>query len=160
MPLEEFVQAFLDDPENTEQEKDSVRALMSSHRLEGAKLRSQGRLREAIQEYAKDNDRPIRSSVDKEIVQGSYSLIGMVYRELGETEQARGALEKALELWRLYRVGISPHDALAEIFIESGELDEAIAMCKELLTQIPEPRAKELLNKAQALKGLAKQQFE
>ncbi len=160
MPLEEFVQAFLDDPENSEEDKDHVRAWITSHLIEAAKLRTEGRLLEAIQEYAKEIDRPIHSSVDKEIVQACHYWIGVVYRGLGETEKARAALEQAVELFRLHGVGILPHDDLAEILIEAGELDEAIAILQEVRDGIPEARARDLLSKAQALKGRAKQQFE
>jgi tetratricopeptide (TPR) repeat protein len=112
MSLDDIVKEYLDDPNNDETAKDSIRSLMTSHLVTGVKLQQQGLLREAIEEFAKENNRPIHSSVDKEIVQKSYVHIGVVYRNLGEIENAKSAFEKAHELWQLYGVGTSPHGDL------------------------------------------------
>ena len=52
-------------------------------------------MNEAIEEFAKENNRTIDSDVDKEIVQKSYWHIGMVYRKLGELENAKAAFQRA-----------------------------------------------------------------
>ncbi len=148
MSLDDFVRNTLDDPNEDDEGKDRIRNLMVSHLVTGVKLQQQGRLREAIEEYAKENNRPIHSSVDKEIAQSSYVHIGETYRQLGETENAKIAFEKARELWNQYGVGTSPHYYLAEIMIEQGHFDEAIAICQEILDRVPDGGAKQLLAKA------------
>ncbi len=145
MSLDDFVQRFLDDPNNDEAAKNRTRSLIASHLVTGMKLQKQGLLREAIQEYAKENGRPINSDIDKEIVQESYVQIGVVYRKLGEVENATVAFQKARELWKQYGVGLAPHRDLAEILIQQGYLDEAIEICNELLEQIPDGGTKQLL---------------
>ena len=148
MSLEEFVQRYLHNPKIDEIAKKDVRALMTSHLATGMKLQQQGLLREAIEEFAKENNRPIHSDIDKEISQTSYWHIGMAYRKLGDVENAKSAFWKAYELIKLYRVGTSPHYDLAEIMIEEDRLDDAIAMCQELLDDIPDGGIKLLLAKA------------
>jgi len=146
--LDDFVQRFLDDPNSEETIKDDIQSLMTSHLVTGMKLQRQGLLREAIDEFAKENNRPTNSDIDKEIVQNSYVYIGVAYRELGKFENAKASFEKAYELWKQFGVGSMPHYDLAEILIEQGNLDDAIALCKELLTQVPSKRVKQLLAKA------------
>jgi cytochrome c-type biogenesis protein CcmH/NrfG len=53
---------------------------------------------------------------------------------------------------------MSPQDDLAEIFIAQGRYDEAIAMCQEVLDEVPSWPTKQLLAKAIALKGQAAKQ--
>jgi hypothetical protein len=72
MSLEEFVERFLKDPATDNNAKNDVRSLMTSHLVTGMKLQQQGLLHEAIEEFAKENNRPILSSIDKEISQTSY----------------------------------------------------------------------------------------
>jgi tetratricopeptide (TPR) repeat protein len=153
MSLDEFVRKTLDDPNEDDEGKDSIRALMTSHLVTGMKLQRQGLLREAIEEFTKENNRPIQTSVDKEIAQKSYVHIGVAYRKLGETENAKAAFDKARELWNKYGVGTAPHYYLAEILIEQGQVDDAIATCQEILNHVPDGGAKQLLAKALAIKN-------
>lgn len=152
MPLDDLLQEFFDDPNNPESEKDNIRALMSSHLINGVKLRQQGLFQKAIEEFSLENNRPINSDIDKEIVETSYFHIGSTYREMGEMEKARVAFEKSLELWRQHDVGVAPHYDLAEILLEQEKLDEAILICQELLEVIPSPRVKQLLDKIITIK--------
>ena len=153
MSLNDVVQNFLNDPNNDDEAKNGIRSLITSHLATGMKLQQQGLLREAIEEFTKENNRPINSAIDKEITQKSYVHIGVVYQKLGEIENAKAAFEKAHELWKLYGVGSAPHYDLAEIMIEEGKLDEAIAMCKELLEHVPDEGIKHLLAKAIEIKN-------
>jgi tetratricopeptide (TPR) repeat protein len=153
MSLDDVVQHYLDDPNNNDGiGKDSIRSLMTSHLATGMKLQQQGLLREAIEEFAKENNRPIHADIDKEIAEKSYVHMGVVYRKLGDLENAKVAFQKAHELWHLYGLGSAPHYDLAEILIEQGQLDEAIAVCQELLEQIPRSGIKHLLAKALEMK--------
>ena len=152
MSLDDFARRFLDDPKSDDAAKDNIRSLMTSHLTAGMQLQQKGLLREAIEEYAKENDRPIRSDIDAEITQKSYGHIGMVYRQLGELESAEAAFQKARELWKRYHVGVSPHHDLAEMLIEQGKLDEAIGVCQELLEDMPDGGIKRLHAKAVAMK--------
>jgi tetratricopeptide (TPR) repeat protein len=152
MSLEDVVKRFLNDPSIDEIAKNDIRALTTSHLATGMKLQQQGLILEAIQEFAKENNRPIHSDIDKEIIQNSYWHIGVAYRKVGELENAKFAFEKARELLKLYGVGHGPHYDLAEIMIEDGKLDEAIAICQELLSEVPDGGVKLLLAKALELK--------
>jgi tetratricopeptide (TPR) repeat protein len=152
VPLEDVLRRFFDDPNTSESDKDNIRALMSSHLVNGVKLQQQGLLQKAIEEFSKENNRPIRSDIDKEIVQTSYFHIGTTYREMGEIEKAQVAFEKALELFRQYDVGSAPHYDLAEILLEQERFDEAILICRELLEVIPSTHVKQLLDKIMTIK--------
>jgi len=153
MSLEEYVQKFLNNPKNDEESKKNIRSLMISHLATGMKLQGQGLLHEAIEEFAKENNRLIHSDIDKEISQSSYWHIGVVYRKLGELENAKAAFQQARELLKQYRVGIAPHQDLAEILIEQGQFDEAIAICQELLERNPHSNGiKQLLAKVLEMK--------
>lgn len=152
MSLDDFVQNFLDDPNQDELAKDNIRELMSSHLITGMNFQTQGLLHEAIKEFSKENDRPVISDIDKEIVQKSYVHMGVAYRKLGEIENAKAAFTKGYELWKEYNLGTAPHHDLAEILIEQGQLDAAIALCQELLADIPDGGMKQLLAKALEIK--------
>lgn len=157
MALDDFVNNFLDDPNNDDVAKDNIRKLMSSHLITGMELQRQGLLQEAIEEFSKENERPVISDIDKEIVQKSYVHIGVAYRTLGEIENAKTAFMKAYELWKQYGIGSAPHHHLAEILIEQGQLDDAIAVCQEQLADISDGGIKQLLAKAFELKKRGKE---
>jgi tetratricopeptide (TPR) repeat protein len=114
-----------------------VHELMTSHLVSGKKLEMQGLLSEAIVEYSKEHNREIKSSLDAEIVQNSYLHVGLGYRKLGKLELSITALQKAEELLEQHSVGSSPHYDLAEILIEQGRVDEAIATCQKGLSNCP-----------------------
>jgi tetratricopeptide (TPR) repeat protein len=153
MPVDDVVRDFLADPDNSDDAKSNIRFLMSSHLITGMKFQRQGLMRKAKKEFAKENNRTINSDIDKEIVQKSYVHIGVVYRKLGELENAKAAFQRARELFREYHVGASPHYELAEILIEQGQFDEAIEICKELIERIPHDGGiKQLLQKALDMK--------
>jgi tetratricopeptide (TPR) repeat protein len=130
-----------------------VRDLMSSHNLVGQKLWSQGMLHEAIAEYEKEHERPIKKSVDAEIVQNSYWYVGRAYRQLGDLDKALQAYLKAHELLKKHRVGSGTHTALAEIYIEQGRFDDAIAICQEAGPPERHKYEQLLIEKAIALKN-------
>lgn len=153
MSLEEVVQNFLNDPKNDDEARNNIRSLMTSHLATGMKFQQQGLLREAIEEFTKENNRPIYSDADKEISQSSYWHIGVVYRKLGDVENAKMAFQKAYELLKQYHVGTSPDYNLAEIMIEEGQFDEAIALCQDSLQNVPDGGIKQLLAKAIELKN-------
>ena len=152
MSLDDYVKKFLDNPDIEDSDKDNIRSLVSSHLITGMRLQEKGLLREAIEEFAKENNRSIKSDIDKEIAQKSYVQIGVAYRKLGEIENAKTAFEKARELWKLYGMGSAPHYDLAEILIEQGQLDEAIVVCQELVDDLPDSGVELLLAKAIILK--------
>jgi tetratricopeptide (TPR) repeat protein len=152
MSLDDYVKKFLDNPDIEDSDKDNIRSLVSSHLITGMRLQEKGLLREAIEEFAKENNRSIKSDIDKEIAQKSYVQIGVAYRKLGEIENAKTAFEKARELWKLYGLGSAPHYDLAEILIEQGQLDEAIVVCQELVDDLPDSGVELLLAKAIILK--------
>jgi len=153
MSLEEYIQKFLNDPDVDDVAKNNIRALTTSHLATGMKLQQQGLLYEAIEEFAKENNRPIRSDIDKEITQKSYVHIGVAYKKLNDVENAKAAFEKARELWNLYGVGSAPHYDLTEILMEQEHFDEAISICQELLEQNPRSNdIKQLLAKAIEMK--------
>ncbi len=152
MSIEESAQRFLDEPENDESAKADVRSLLTSHLITGMKLQEKGLLHEAIEEFTKENNRPIHANIDKEIVQKSYWHIGMAYKELGQMENAEEAFQHARELLKLYKVGVSPHYSLAELYIDQGRIDEAIDVCQESLNDGPDGGIKQLLAKALEMK--------
>ncbi len=102
MSLNDLVHEFLENPDIPDYEKDDLRDLWASHLIPATELEKQGRLKEAIQEYAKEHDRPIHSDSDAYIVQSSYWFVGRVYRELGDLEKAVFFLEKSGELYKKY----------------------------------------------------------
>jgi tetratricopeptide (TPR) repeat protein len=125
-----------------------IRALFESHLTAGQHFASRGMLREAIAEYMKEYERPIKSSDDAYVVQSAYGLAGRAYKRLGEFHLAIEAYERARSLMREHRVGVAPHEELAEIFIDQGRYDEAIAVCNEALSWAPSWGAKQLLARA------------
>ena len=153
MSLDDFARRILNSPEVHEGDKKNIQALLTSHLATGRQRDEEGALKEAIQEYAKEHIRPIRSDIDAEIVQQSYWHVGAVYTKLGDEPKAIAAFEKARELWNQYRMGASPHGELAEILIGQGKLDEAIEICQEWLGESRSGWAKQLLAKAIELKG-------
>jgi len=158
MSLEDSDRQFLGDIQIPDSQNDGIQALMTPHLAKGRELQKRGLLREAIEEYAKEHERPIRSHIDADIVQGSYWFEGRAYRALGEIEKAIVALQKSNELLKLYGVGASPHEDLAEIFILQGRFDEAIGVCREYLDETPAWSIQQLLNKAIKLKEEARNQ--
>ena len=153
MSFEDYLRRAIEKSELYEGDKNDLRVLMASHLTAGQKLVRMGRLHEAIAEYEKEHTRPIKKSIDAEIVQTSYFLKGRAYRGLGDNESAINALQQARELLKQYRVGSGPELELAEIFIEQGRLDEAIEICQEVLTQESDWNIKQVLAKALALKA-------
>ncbi|HET6594771.1 MAG TPA: tetratricopeptide repeat protein [Anaerolineales bacterium] len=153
MSLDDFVKKFLDNPNNEAEAKDDIRSLMASHLRKGIELQGQGFLHEAIDEFAKENSRPIKSNIDAEIAQNSYWHLGTIYRKLGDLANAKAAFEQAYDLWKQYHVGTPPHYDLAEILIEQGKIDDAIEICRALLERVPDQATKQLLAKALALKN-------
>jgi tetratricopeptide (TPR) repeat protein len=131
---------------------DGLQVFFNPHISKGRELEARGLWREAIEEYKKEHDRPIHSHIDADTVQRSYWFKVGAYRELGETEKAIEALQKSRELLKLYGIGPSPNDDLAEIFISQGRLDEAIEMCLEVLERFPAWPTQQLLKKALELK--------
>jgi tetratricopeptide (TPR) repeat protein len=152
MSIEDSAHRFLDGPENDKSAKEDIRSLLSSHLISGIRLQEKGLLHEAIEEFTKENNRPIHADIDKEIVQKSYWHIGMAYKELDQIENAEEAFQHAKELLKLYKVGVSPHYNLAEIYIEQGRIDEAIDVCQESLNDGPDGGIKQLLAKALEMK--------
>ena len=130
-----------------------VHELMASHLVSGKKSEMQGFLSEAIDEYSKEHNREIKSSLDAEIVQNSYLHVGLVYRKLGKLELSIAALQKAEELLEQHGVGSSPHYDLAEILIEQGRIDEAIETCQRGLRRWSrDPGIKQKLTEAYEIK--------
>lgn len=152
MSLNDSVKKFLEDPENDGIAKDNIRSLMASHLITGMELQRQGLLREAIQEFTRENNRPINSDIDAEIAQKSYWHIGVAYRKLGEMDNAKAAFQSARDLLKQHRIGVAPHYNLAEILIEQGQFDEAIEVCQESLELGPDKGIKQLLAKALGMK--------
>jgi len=60
---------------------------------------------------------------------------------LGRIDDALKYLLKAHELLALHGVGIWPHTDIAEIYMELGELDEAIGVYEECVNQCPQDNA-------------------
>ncbi len=152
MSFEDYMRRAIEQSELPESDKNDLRELMASHLTAGQTLVTMGMFREAITEYEKEHMRPIKKSIDAEIVQKSYVLKGRAYRDLGDNESAVVAFQQARELLKQYRVGSGPEEELAEIFIEQGRLDEAIKLCQEVLAQESNWKAKQVLAKALALK--------
>ncbi len=151
--LKNLFKKIMQDPTTSQGTKDDLQTMWDSHLRRGEKLQFQGLLREAIQEYEKEMERPIKSAIDAEIVESAFWQMGNAHRQLGETEQAVAAYEKALDLFRQYRVGVWPHGELAELYLEQKRVDEAIAVCEECLKQANSPKAREVLAQAVALKS-------
>lgn len=147
--LDDYVQKFMHDQENSQAIKDRLSMLFASHLTSGQEFERKGMLEEAIREYAKEYDRPIKNGIDAEIVQKAYCQTGEVYRKLGRVNDALEYLQKARELLNLHGVGTVPHVYLAEIYMEQGQFDEAIAVYEEYVAQSPlNIAAKQLLLKA------------
>ena len=70
--LNELMQKFLQDPGISQGIKDGVNELFTSHLASGQKYEQMGMLEEAIGEYAKEYDRPIKTKIDAEIVEGCF----------------------------------------------------------------------------------------
>jgi tetratricopeptide (TPR) repeat protein len=152
-PLDDYFKKKIKDPGIPKSTTDDLQAMMTSHLRRGEVLRFQGLLHEALKEFEKEKERPINAPIDAEIVESAFWQMGNVYCQLGEVENAIAAYEKALELIRQYRVGVSPHEDLAELYLEQQRVDEAIALCQECLERWPSGRAKQLLARAMALKS-------
>ena len=152
MSFEDLLQRAIEHSDLYEGDKYDLRELMVSHLTAGQKLVRMGMLREAIAEYEKEHTRPIKKSIDAEIVQESYILKARAYRGLGDNESAINAFQQARELLKQYRVGSGPEVELAEIFIEQGRLDDAIELCQEVLARGSHWNAEQTLAKALALK--------
>jgi tetratricopeptide (TPR) repeat protein len=153
MSLDEFAQRFLNSTDASNGDKKNIEALLSSHLVAGRKHEDEGRLQEALAEYSKEHTRPIQSDVDAEIVQASYWHTGVVYKKLGHLANAVADLQEARELLKTYRFGSSPHGQLAEILIDQGQFDEAIAICQEWQKESRSGWAKLLLARAEAGKA-------
>jgi tetratricopeptide (TPR) repeat protein len=152
-PLDDYVKKKMRDPTMLPSVKNELQIMMASHLRRGEVLRFRGQLREALQEFEKEMERPIDAYIDAEIVESAYWQMGNTYRQLGEVGKAMAAYEKALELFRKYGVGVGPQENLAELYLEQGQVDEAIALCKEVLEETSSWPAKQLLAKALALKS-------
>jgi tetratricopeptide (TPR) repeat protein len=153
-PLNTFFQRrIIEDPNTPQSVKNDLQALMASRLRHGVRLRSRGLLREALQEFETETNRPINTSIDAEIVESAFWQTGNVYRQLGEVEKAIAAYEEALKLTRQYRVGISPYEDLVELYLEQQRFDEAIVLCQESLEIWPSEEMKRLLANATALKS-------
>jgi tetratricopeptide (TPR) repeat protein len=153
MTLEEYFRKLVEDPSMPQSTKDDLQTMWSSHLKRGRDFHVRGMLREAIREYEREMDRPINAPIDAEIVESAFWQMGNAYRELGQVEKAITAYEKALELFRQYRVGTWPHESLAELYLEQGRIEEAIDLCNEELEKTDSWGAKQLLAKAMALKS-------
>ena len=147
--LNEFVGKFLQDPRIPRDVKNGVNTLLTSHLASGQKYERMGMLDEAIAEYAKEYDRPIKSVIDAEIVQKAYCQTGEIYRELRQVAKSMMYFQKARELLNMYGAGTSPHMYLAEMLIEQGQIDSAIEVYEEYVQKWPDDNAmKQLLFKA------------
>jgi tetratricopeptide (TPR) repeat protein len=147
--LDDYVKKFMEDPENSQTVKDGLNMLLTSHVASGNKYLHKEMFEEAIAEYSKEYDRPIKNGIDAEIVQNAYCQTGVAYRKLGKVNNALEYLQKARELLNLHGVGTVPHMDLAEIYMEQGQFDEAIAVYEENVAQSPQNNAmKQLLLKA------------
>lgn len=154
MELKDYFKKIIHDPTTPQSTKDDLQAMWDSHLTKGRKFQTQGLLREAIQEYEKEMDRPIKTYIDAEIVESAFWQTGNAYSQLGEIDQALAAYNKALELFREYGVGVGPHLSLAKLYLEQQRIEEAIIMCQEYLEQSPENwGAKQILAQAMALKS-------
>jgi tetratricopeptide (TPR) repeat protein len=157
-PLAAYFKRKMKDPGISQSTKDDLQIMMTSHLRRGEVLRFQGLLHEALIELEKEKERPINAPIDAEIVESAYWQMGNVYRQLGETEKAIAAYEKALELFRQYGFGVSPRDDVAELYLEQQRIDEAIALCQETLEEVPSWSTKQILSRAMALKSGASRQ--
>jgi len=147
--LDEYVRKFMQDPENPQVVKDQINILFTSHLTLAQEFERKGMFEEAIAEYAKEYDRPIKNGIDAEIMQKAYFQTGEVYRKLGKINEALIYMQKARELLIKYGVGSGPHKDLAEIYMEQGKIDEAIEVYEEYVQKWPENNfMKQLLLKA------------
>jgi tetratricopeptide (TPR) repeat protein len=152
-PLEDYLKRKVKELGIPKSTKDDLQAMMTSHLRRGEVLRFRGLLHEALEEFEKEKDRPINAPIDAEIVESAFWQMSKVYRQLGEVENAIAAYEKALELFRQYGVGVSPHEGLAELYLKQHRVDEAIALCQECLERWPSSRARQLLARAMAIRS-------
>lgn len=152
-PLADYFRRKMKDPGIPQSTKDDLQIMMTSHLRRGEVLRFQGLLHEALIELEQEKERPINAPIDAEIVESAFWQMGNVYRQLGEIEKAIAAFEKALELFRQYGFGVSPHENLAELYLDQQRIDEAIALCQESLEKAPSWRTKQILSRAMALKS-------
>jgi tetratricopeptide (TPR) repeat protein len=139
-------------------QNEGLKFILNLHLAKGRMLMAKGLFREAIEEFKKEFERPIQTYEDADIVQHSYWFSGRAYRQLGEIEQAIDTLEKSRELLKLYGLGPSPHEDLAEIYISMGLFDDAIEICEECLEKVPAWPIKQLLNKALELRKKQEQE--
>jgi tetratricopeptide (TPR) repeat protein len=135
--LDKSVQKFMQDPENPEWIKDGLNTLFTSRLASGQKYEHMGMLEEAIAEYAKEYERPIKTKIDAEIVQKAHCQTGEVYQKFGQTDKAYAFFQKARELLNTNGVGTSPHKDLADILIEQGQIDEAVKVLEEYVQKSP-----------------------
>lgn len=136
--LDDYVRKFMQDPEISQSVKDGINSLFTSHLASGQEFERKGMLQDAIVEYMKEYNRPIKNGIDAEIVQKAYFQTGEVYRELGNLTEALRYMQKARELLIMYGVGSGPHKDLAEIYMEQGRIDEAIEVYEEYVRKWPE----------------------
>jgi tetratricopeptide (TPR) repeat protein len=147
--FDDYMRKFMQGPEISETIKDGLNQLLTSHLASGQEYERKGMLEEAIVEYAKEYDRPIKSGIDAEIVQKAYCQTGEVYRKLGKVAEALKYLQKARGLLAIHGVGTVPHMYLAELYMEQGQIDEAIEVYEEYVEKWPQNNAmKQLLLKA------------
>ena len=151
--LKNLFKKIMQDPTTSQGTKNDLQTMWDSHLRRGEKLQFQGLFREAIHEYEKEVERSIKSDIDAEIVESAFWQMGNAYRQLGEIEQAVAAYEKALKVFRQYRLGVWPHEDLARLYLEQNRIDEAIAVCQECLERSNSLGAHKILAQALALKS-------
>jgi tetratricopeptide (TPR) repeat protein len=142
---------YLQDPRLPQGAKDDFQERLSSSITQGQRYEALGYLELALNEYQKENDRPIRSAIDAEIRQQSFCHVGDIYRKLGEIGKAILAYQEAMGLYNRYSLGHPTYEELAEVYLEQGEVEEAIKMCELGLERSPSWGLKQLLNKARSL---------
>ena len=152
MNLDDEVHRFLEDDDQPEGTKDGIRALWFSHLRTGMQYKKRGKCREALIEYAQEHHQAINSSADAEVAVASYWRAGLVRRTLGELEEAVLAFERSRQLFTAHKAGIHPHGDLADVLLELGRIDNAIAVCREALARVDSRPTRQILERALRLK--------
>jgi tetratricopeptide (TPR) repeat protein len=144
---------WLQEPAVQQGFKEMAQARNVSHRAQGDELFHDGKPREAIKEYRKDTRLEITTFALAATVESAYCHMGDAYLLLGELDNAIAAYTKALRVWQRYPYGENPIASLAAVYLQIGQVDEALRVCEENPEYVQDACVQPILAEARRLKA-------